>query len=215
MPLTLTFLYAPHTPEEQIKKTVSKIKSYDLSVIPCHFQDIEQTLLEECCDLALISTFFHPQHFEDLARVNPRIRERTRILIQLNEHKTKELAEGISKTFGHQIDGILPTAASSTEINYALSETSLGKPYLSSLITRHLLNLPFHQPKPPAAYNRLSRREKQVFTLVVNTMTSQEIADHLFISIKTVETHRTRMMKKLGLSRVTELFRFAASHQLL
>ncbi|MCU1276780.1 MAG: putative Oxygen regulatory protein nreC [bacterium] len=61
----------------------------------------------------------------------------------------------------------------------------------------------------------LSARERDVFRLIVRGMTTRQIAVELSISGKTVDTHRERIMKKLGLHSAVELVRFAASHDLL
>jgi len=55
----------------------------------------------------------------------------------------------------------------------------------------------------------LSRREGEVLRLLAQGHTNQEAADHLAVSVKTVETHRRRLSEKLGLKNRAELFRFA------
>ena len=61
----------------------------------------------------------------------------------------------------------------------------------------------------------LSPRERDVFRLLVHGMTTREMSAELGISSKTVDTHRERIMKKLGLHSAVELVRFAASHDML
>lgn len=61
----------------------------------------------------------------------------------------------------------------------------------------------------------LSMRERDVFRLIVQGMTSQAIALQLCISVKTVCTHRDRLMNKLGVHSAVQLVRFAADHDLL
>jgi two-component system, NarL family, response regulator NreC len=63
--------------------------------------------------------------------------------------------------------------------------------------------------------SQLSSREREIFDLIVRGSSNAAIAEQLFISIKTVETHRTRIMKKLGVHSVGELIRLAARHGLL
>jgi DNA-binding NarL/FixJ family response regulator len=60
----------------------------------------------------------------------------------------------------------------------------------------------------------LSARERDVFRLLVKGMTTRQIAAELTISAKTVDTHRERILKKLGLHSAVELVRFAAYGQL-
>jgi two-component system response regulator NreC len=61
----------------------------------------------------------------------------------------------------------------------------------------------------------LSLREREVFGLIVAGYTNQRIAAELFISVKTVETHRTRINRKLRVHSTVELLRLAALHGLV
>ena len=61
----------------------------------------------------------------------------------------------------------------------------------------------------------LSRREAEVLRLLAQGHTNQEAADHLAVSVKTVETHRKRLSDKLGLRSRAQLFRFAVEVGLL
>jgi two-component system response regulator NreC len=63
--------------------------------------------------------------------------------------------------------------------------------------------------------NPLSRRETEVLRLLVQGHTNQEAADHLAVSVKTIESHRKRLSDKLGLKSRAQLFRFAAEVGLL
>jgi DNA-binding NarL/FixJ family response regulator len=65
------------------------------------------------------------------------------------------------------------------------------------------------------ALRPLSRREREVFGHIVHGLTSSEIAGKLGISIKTVDTHRERVLKKLDLHSAVQLVRFAAENGLL
>ncbi len=58
----------------------------------------------------------------------------------------------------------------------------------------------------------LTAREQQVMEMLARGMTNREIAEHLDISIKTVDTHRGHVLKKLGLRNTSELTRFAVKH---
>jgi DNA-binding NarL/FixJ family response regulator len=72
------------------------------------------------------------------------------------------------------------------------------------------------RPAEPAdPYERLTDREREVFQLVVEGKTNAEIGALLFISAKTVDNHRTRLMEKLGLHSAAEVIRYAARHKLL
>ncbi|HXF82803.1 MAG TPA: response regulator transcription factor [bacterium] len=58
-------------------------------------------------------------------------------------------------------------------------------------------------------YDGLTAREKEILTLIAQGLSNQQIAEKLFISIKTVQTHRAHILEKLGLHDRTELVRYA------
>jgi len=60
-----------------------------------------------------------------------------------------------------------------------------------------------------ARYDGLTTREKEILTLIAQGLSNQQIAEKLFISIKTVQTHRAHILEKLGLHDRTELVRYA------
>ncbi|KID56023.1 hypothetical protein JF50_17050 [Pseudoalteromonas luteoviolacea] len=61
----------------------------------------------------------------------------------------------------------------------------------------------------------LTAREQEIVTHISSGLTNREIAERLCISIKTVDNHRTRIMKKLGLNKTAELVRFAVKEGLV
>jgi two-component system, NarL family, response regulator NreC len=63
-------------------------------------------------------------------------------------------------------------------------------------------------------YNRLSIREKEILKLVLEGLSNNEIASKLFVHIRTVETHKTNIMQKLGLKNSVELVKFAIKNDL-
>jgi DNA-binding NarL/FixJ family response regulator len=68
------------------------------------------------------------------------------------------------------------------------------------------------QWQPP---KNLSRRERQVLRLLAQGHSNQQVADKIRLSVKTVETYRTRLSDKLGLKGRAELYRFAAESGIL
>jgi DNA-binding CsgD family transcriptional regulator len=61
----------------------------------------------------------------------------------------------------------------------------------------------------------LTKREFEVLGLVAAGKTNQELAAGLFISIKTVETHKTHIMEKLGLKNTAELVKYAIKNKII
>ena len=74
-------------------------------------------------------------------------------------------------------------------------------------------------PKPASEddepWSRLTAREREVLQLVAEGLTTRKIAERLNIDAKTVETHRTNMMRKLGVRDVVSLVKFAIRNGLV
>jgi DNA-binding NarL/FixJ family response regulator len=98
------------------------------------------------------------------------------------------------------------------EIISAVRIVAGGARYLPSRFDPDLLGDGKTTPQPEGLFGQLSAREREVFDLVVAGHGNQRIASELFISVKTVETHRARINRKLGVHSGVELVRFAALH---
>jgi two-component system response regulator NreC len=108
----------------------------------------------------------------------------------------------------------------SVQVFAALRQVAAGRLYLAPSLL-HLM--PSERPHVRMAgdleptrgpCDNLSRRERDVFQLLVRGHTNRRIAGLLGISPKTVETHRAHVLRKLGVHSIVDLVRFAARHQL-
>jgi DNA-binding NarL/FixJ family response regulator len=63
--------------------------------------------------------------------------------------------------------------------------------------------------------HELTKREYEILGLVASGKSNRELAESLFISIKTVETHKTNILDKLGLKNTTELVRYAIKNKII
>ncbi len=87
------------------------------------------------------------------------------------------------------------------ELAVALRTVMSGKIYLSPAIAGQVVDRMLSMPPPNEASGRmvLSPREREVVQLVAEGLTSKEMAARLFVSVKTIETHRKQIMDKLGI----------------
>ena len=82
---------------------------------------------------------------------------------------------------------------------------------VSHKVVKKLMGLQAKEKKiTDASYDTLTPREQEVMVLVAEGLSSNDIADRLFISSKTVENHRSNIMQKLDLHSTVELVRYAA-----
>jgi len=112
--------------------------------------------------------------------------------------------------------GYLLKDSAGSELIAGIRALKAGKAYFGPHASRALAEAyQGGRAQPDDPFERLTDREREVFQLVVEGKTNAQIADLLFISPKTVDNHRTRMMEKLGIHGTAELVRFAAKHKLL
>jgi DNA-binding NarL/FixJ family response regulator len=100
------------------------------------------------------------------------------------------------------------------EILVAIQTVAAGKRFLCSELGLLMLDKLLATPAPVATQppNQLSQREREVLQLVANGLTNQEMADKLFTSKRTVETHRQNILEKTGAKNTAALVKYAAGH---
>lgn len=113
--------------------------------------------------------------------------------------------------------GYLHKNAGKEEMLLAIKQVYAGEQYLSKEISELLFSGARGEQASATVspFPRLSRREKEVLTLIVAEKTTQEIADELFISFGTVETHRRNILSKLGARNTAGLVRIAVEYGLV
>lgn len=101
------------------------------------------------------------------------------------------------------------------ELITAITTVHKGANYLPRNIQDILLNDSIGSPSQISFIPKLTRREKEVLILIAKEHINQEIADLLFISSKTVESHRNNLIQKLGVRNTAGLIRVAIEKGLL
>ena len=113
--------------------------------------------------------------------------------------------------------GYLLKESAGIEVVHAVRAVHAGQRYLSQKIADRVVDGYITQRKAVEAKSplaRLSPREREILQLVVEGKSSTEIAEVLYLSSKTVDTYRTRLMKKLDISDIPSLVKFAVQHGL-
>lgn len=119
------------------------------------------------------------------------------------------------------IDGYLPKDVDFKVLHEAIRSVKAGGRYFNEAIT-NLVFEDFYQKKKltntqgkVTLPNDLTKREQEVLALVASGKSNQEVADDLFISIKTVDTHKNHILDKLGLKNTAELVKYAIKNKLI
>jgi DNA-binding NarL/FixJ family response regulator len=132
-------------------------------------------------------------------------------IIFLNLHGDKDCAE---KAFGLGVRGYLEREHSNDQVRAAIREVSAGGRYVSPIMRA---NAVVGSTVSVAGKNLrlalLTQRERQVMQLVVKGLTCKDIAFRLNLSRFTVQTHRTRLMTKLGLHSKAELVAYVLNRR--
>lgn len=140
----------------------------------------------------------------------------TKVLV-LTMHDDEGYLRQVLKAGG---SGYVVKKAADMELLSAIRAVQRGETYVHSSLTKALVEEVFERrgegkAKAPDRFEELSEREKEVLRLLARGYTNQQIADALFLSVKTIETYRARLMEKLQLRTRAELVYFALKKGLL
>ncbi|MBN8621961.1 MAG: response regulator transcription factor [Flavobacteriales bacterium] len=116
----------------------------------------------------------------------------------------------IAQMIQNGADGFLVKSASKEEIETAISSVLDGKMYLSSDA-----GMSTSEQKELKNQPTLTSREKEILTLISEGFTNPQIAEKLFISLYTVETHRKNLLSKFNTNNTASLIKIAATNGLL
>lgn len=116
----------------------------------------------------------------------------------------------VSDVISKGASGFLPKEVSKEEFEIALQFITNDKKYVSPSVSEYL-----EYKSPEGVLEVLSDREKEVFKLLAEGKKNKEIAKLLYISSRTIDTHRLNILKKLGLKTNAELANLAQKHELI
>jgi DNA-binding NarL/FixJ family response regulator len=130
------------------------------------------------------------------------------IILSVHEHRHYAI-----RALQAGADGYMHKAASQEEVRDAIRKVHAGKRAMPA----HLVELETIEIQPTSSLEvwELSKREQQVFYLLASCRTSHEAAIELGVNVKTVDSHRGHILKKLGLRGNAELTRFAIKNNLI
>lgn len=118
----------------------------------------------------------------------------------------------ISELFGLGASGYLLKDSTGGDIIKAIHAALNGDTFLSPSISRRVVNDYVSLKKmsyQEELYSKLSNREREVFQMIAEGLSTKEIAEILYVSISTVKTHRSNIMEKLQMDNLSQLIKFA------
>jgi two-component system, NarL family, response regulator NreC len=120
----------------------------------------------------------------------------------------------VREAFGAGAQGYVLKEAADAEVVSAVREVAAGRSYVHPTLGARMVAAEAAE-RAAADADPLSDREREVLRLLALGHTNQEIAEKLYISVRTAESHRAHIMQKLRLSTRAELVRYALSNGLL
>jgi DNA-binding NarL/FixJ family response regulator len=133
---------------------------------------------------------------------------------------TKEISkEYVSAGIKSGVDGYLPKDVTKETVIEAVRTVHTGNKFFNDAIMKLVFeDFYSHEKLKPTTKklpNDLTNREYEVLCWAASGKTNKEVAEGLFISVKTVETHKTKILEKLGLKNTSELVKYAIANKII
>ncbi len=133
-------------------------------------------------------------------------------ILVLSMHKDRET---VSNIVNSEADGYILKNSNKSDLIKAIRNVGDGGTYYSNEIIPIIMDRYQKLEKRIAAEQLLSDREKEVVALIAQEYNNDQIADKLFISKRTVETHRKNMMAKTGVNTTVGLLKYAVRNEII
>ncbi len=142
----------------------------------------------------------------DATRQLEKAGSRSKILV-LSMHESRTYVEEVLRAGAA---GYIVKNSASKDVHSAIDAVRSGASYLSPAITQQVVDA-IARPgdSGPSGVSKLTGREREVLKLIAEGLSSKEIASDLGVSLKTIDSHRSNLMEKLDIHKVSGLVRFA------
>jgi DNA-binding NarL/FixJ family response regulator len=162
-------------------------------------------------DLALVDMSLPDQSGIQLTRELKNASPKTRIMIITMHSKVNYIV----KAFQAGATGYVVKESTSERLLQGMDTVLKGEYFMDSSVSHKVIEKLMQFPEKEvkitdASYDTLTRREQEIMVLLAQGLSSKQIAEKLFISPKTVENHRSNILRKLNLHSTLELVRYAA-----
>ena len=122
----------------------------------------------------------------------------------------------ISEMLDAGVKGYILKNTELDELIFAIKKVYGGEMFFSSQVTSIITsNVIKQKPKIVASIDKLTKRELQILKFIAEEYTNQEIADKLFLSPRTIDTHRRNLLIKIGAKNTAGLVKFAINNKVI
>jgi len=169
-------------------------------------EEAVQMVLEKEPDVVIMDIWMPRLSGIDATRRIGKRGSQTKILV-LSMHESRTYVEEVLRAGA---SGYIVKNSASSDLLQAIDAIQSGASYLSPAITQQVVDA-IARPgdSSPSGVAMLTDREREVLQLIAEGLSSKEIASMLGVSLKTVDSHRSNLMEKLDIHKVSGLVRFA------
>ncbi len=196
-----------------VRLVIDRCPDLDLVAEADSYASAAQAIEEQRPDVVVLDLMLPDGEGLDLAEVVRQHSADTKLLA-LSANQTHEWADRALKA---GCAGCLDKGAGVAEVASAIRAVHGGRTVINVSQAAALFRDSSHAavPMAPTVPTALSQREQEVLGCIARGLTNQQAADEMFLSVKTVETYRSRLTRKLGLRGRSELFEYAQSAGML
>ena len=163
-------------------------------------------------DIAVLDITMPGLNGLEVAQRVPKLSPRTRVLVLSMHADDLHVAQALHA----EVSGYLLKEAAASELHAAVHAVARGEAYLSPTISRSVVDAVMRGEEPPTdPLAGLTQRQREILQLVAEGKPTKVIAATLALSVKTIEAHRTNLMRRLGIHDIAGLTRFAVEAGLL
>lgn len=174
-------------------------------------EDLLKVLEKKSCDVLVVDIAM-PKI--DGIKVVKHLREHS-ILIPVLALSANDDAKSIKAILQAGANGFVPKTSSLQELDFAINAIMRGNAYISPSVTDRMMHPESVTSKTNSAISVLTSRELEIMRLLAEGKPNREIGGILHISTRTVDTHRSNILKKLGFKTNADLVRLAISEGLI
>lgn len=202
---------------EGLQKLLESETEFELAGIAADGRALLKAVQEAPPDVAIVDISLPLLNGLDASRQILKLNPSVKIII-LTMHSEPTF---VTEAFRIGVSGYVLKQSVGSELVLAIKEVLKGNTYVSPTVAQSLVEQAVHPSKPgvsqePAGFaHDLSSRQREVLQLVAEGKSMKEVAAVLNVSIKTVEFHKTRIMRQLGLRTTAELTKYAISNGLI
>lgn len=195
---------------EGLKRILLRAEDFEIGDEASNGHEVLDKIRDGAWDLLLLDMSMPGRSGIELIKLVKAERPQLPILV-LTMHAEEQYAV---RAFKAGASGYLTKESAPLELVSAARKVASGGLYVSPT-TAERMAISLVHPLEALPHQRLSDREFEVFRMIVAGSSISEVADRLVLSVKTVSTHKTRILQKMQMQSQTELIHYAIKHNLI